>query len=135
MSSESLMKIYVGTKEIKARKCTAAEAEKILGREINTSNSDQEGDGYLVEYKDGYLSWSPAGAFEEAYVTGEPDIGSDDILRFFSYKHLPDNLQEISMIFCHAAVSTANKLDPGLERSTALRKLLEAKDAAVRAAL
>ena len=61
------MKEYIGTKIIKARPCTAKEAAEILGREIETKNADAEGNGYLVEYKDGYTSWSPAGAFEEAY--------------------------------------------------------------------
>lgn len=60
-------KKYIGTKEIKARPCTADEAEKILGRKICRDNADEQGNGYLVEYKDGYMSWSPAKAFEEAY--------------------------------------------------------------------
>lgn len=62
------MKDYIGTKQIKAMlTCTAKEAAEILGREIETKNADAEGNGYLVKYKDGYTSWSPAKAFEEAY--------------------------------------------------------------------
>jgi hypothetical protein len=61
------MESYIGTKHIKACRCTANAAAKILEREINTSNADEKGRGYLVEYEGGYLSWSPAGAFENAY--------------------------------------------------------------------
>lgn len=41
------------------------EAQKVLGREIKPSTT--EVDGYLVEYKDGYKSWSPKSVFEAAY--------------------------------------------------------------------
>lgn len=45
------MKKYIGTKIIKAQE-----------------NEDEAGeDGYLVEYEDGYKSWSPKKAFEDAY--------------------------------------------------------------------
>ena len=57
------------------------------------------------------------------------------ILRYFTYNHLPPHLQEISQPFCELAETVENVLQPGPEKSTALRKLLEAKDAAVRAAL
>lgn len=61
------MKRYVGVKTINARPCTAKEAKGILGRELCLDNADPEGNGYLVKYKDGYTSWSPKDAFEEAY--------------------------------------------------------------------
>ena len=58
------------------------------------------------------------------------------ILRYFEYEHLPPHLQEISAPFCKLAQTVA-EIDTGdvAEKVTALRKLLEAKDAAVRAAL
>ena len=37
----------------------------MLGREIKPATIEE--DGYLVEYKDGYKSWSPKSVFEEAY--------------------------------------------------------------------
>lgn len=58
---------YIGTKQIEAMPCTAAGAAEILCREVCTDNANDNGDGYLVRYKDGYISWSPAKAFEEAY--------------------------------------------------------------------
>lgn len=57
------------------------------------------------------------------------------IMRFFEYKHLPPHLQEVSKPFCDLAIHIIDTLEPGDERTTALRKLLEAKDAAVRAKL
>lgn len=57
------------------------------------------------------------------------------IMRYFSYDHLPAKLQDVSIRFCTLALYIDNDLPNGPEKSTALRKLLEAKDAAVRAAL
>jgi hypothetical protein len=57
------------------------------------------------------------------------------ILRFFEYAHLPDHLQTISREFMDLANWIVEKVPPGAERTVALRKLLEGKDAAVRAAL
>ncbi|HEX7088751.1 MAG TPA: hypothetical protein VF192_01375 [Longimicrobiales bacterium] len=60
------------------------------------------------------------------------------LLRYFRFDHLPEHLQEVSRPFHDLAHRIWN--DPDLrhdeaERTTALRKLLESKDAAVRAAL
>lgn len=57
------------------------------------------------------------------------------ILRYFAYAHLPEKLQDVSHSFCDLAEHMEDMLPAGPEKSTALRKLLEAKDAAVRAAL
>jgi sorbitol-specific phosphotransferase system component IIBC len=57
-----------------------------------------------------------------------------DVLEFFKYDHLPTNLQAISMPFSVLANDLADKLK-GPEVTVGLRKLLEAKDCFVRAAL
>ena len=59
------MKKYIGTKVIKAMPMTMVEAQIVLGRQIKPAT--MEDDGYLVEYKDGYKSWSPKSVFEAAY--------------------------------------------------------------------
>lgn len=59
----------------------------------------------------------------------------EPILQFFQYSHLPANLQAVSVNFHELAVFICNTLPRNPERTIALRKLLEAKDAAVRAAL
>ena len=59
----------------------------------------------------------------------------DRMLKWFSFEHLPANLQEVSKPFAELAYTIAATVEPGPERTVALRKLLEAKDAAVRAEL
>lgn len=65
----------------------------------------------------------------------ETDIANDPILHFFHYVHLPPTLQETSRRFFELAFAIIRTIPRNAERSTALRKLLEAKDAAVRANL
>jgi hypothetical protein len=54
------------------------------------------------------------------------------VLRWFAYDHLPSGLKEVSAGFAVLARLTARQ-SVGPEGTVALRKLLEAKDAAVRA--
>lgn len=56
------------------------------------------------------------------------------ILRHFSADHLPDDLRAVSQPICDLAHDYAARLD-GPELTVGLRKLLEAKDALVRAAV
>lgn len=56
----------------------------------------------------------------------------EHISQFFAYGHLPPHLQEVSRPFAELA-SQILTLPRNPERTVALRKLLEAKDAAVRA--
>lgn len=62
-------------------------------------------------------------------------MDEDPILQFFTFEHLPKHLQGISQPFCQLAHDLVFKLPRNPERSVALRRLLEAKDAAVRAKL
>lgn len=56
------------------------------------------------------------------------------LLQFFKFDHLPVGLQLISKPFGTLA-SMINGLPDNPEKTTAIRKLLEAKDCAVRATL
>ena len=60
-------------------------------------------------------------------------VVTDPILRYFHYSHLPPALQAASRPFCVLARTIIETLPRNPERTVALRKLLEAKDAAVRA--
>jgi hypothetical protein len=60
---------------------------------------------------------------------------TEPLLQFFAYHHLPIQLQAISMPFGELADHIVATLPRNPERTTALRKLLESKDCAVRAAL
>lgn len=57
-----------------------------------------------------------------------------NVMRYFVYDHLPAHLQDVSAKFSALAHYVAHSFS-GPEATVALRKLLEAKDCAVRAAL
>lgn len=57
------------------------------------------------------------------------------LLQFFAYSHLPPHLQDVSKPFGDLAQRIVDVLPRNPERTVALRKLLEAKDCAVRALL
>ena len=57
--------IYIGTKVVKAKPMDMTDVPKVLGRELNPVTNDE--DGYLVEYENGYISWSPKSVFLESY--------------------------------------------------------------------
>lgn len=59
------MKKYIGTKVVMAKPMAMEEAQQLLGRELKPATSEKE--GYLVEYENGYKSWSPKSVFDEAY--------------------------------------------------------------------
>lgn len=59
----------------------------------------------------------------------------EPILQYFAFEHLPPQLQEVSRPFHNLAYDVVMTLPRNPERSVALRKLLEGKDAAVRAAV
>ncbi len=60
---------------------------------------------------------------------------SHSLLQFFAFQHLPDSLQQISRPFNELAIQMDALLPVGAEKTVALRKLLEAKDCAVRSVL
>ncbi len=57
------------------------------------------------------------------------------LLQFFEYSHLPERLQQISKPFEELAKYLDETLPSNAETTVALRKLLEAKDCAVRAVI
>ena len=59
----------------------------------------------------------------------------EHINQYFAYDHLPPHLQAVSKPFCELADLIISTLPRNPERTVALRKLLEAKDAAVRASI
>ena len=62
-------------------------------------------------------------------------MAEERMMKWFAYEHLPAHLQEMSKPFGELAAEVCRQAEPGPERTVALRKLLEAKDAAVRAKL
>jgi len=60
---------------------------------------------------------------------------TDRMMQFFAYAHLRDDLKAVSQPFGELAQRIVDTLPSNPERTVALRKLLEAKDCAVRAFL
>lgn len=57
----------------------------------------------------------------------------DHVVQFFAFEHLKQPLKDISFVFARQALFILENCPRNPERTVALRKLLESKDAAVRA--
>ena len=68
-------------------------------------------------------------------MSGDLHPSTRAILRYFAWEHLPPHLQAVSAPIGIMAQSMAERLPQGPELTVGLRKLLEAKDCFVRAAL
>lgn len=60
---------------------------------------------------------------------------AEHIMQFFAFAHLPPHLADVLRPFGEMAGRIVETIPRNPERTVALRKLLEAKDAAVRALL
>lgn len=109
-----------------------------VDRKVFDRHKPEPGD-YLVEYDGGYLSVSPKQAFEDGYAqisTGPvAEYLEHPLERFFEYDHLPDHLRTVSKPFSLLVSGMCATLPDSTEKSAGMRKLLEAKDCFVRAAL
>lgn len=65
------MKTYIGTKVIQARPINRGEYNEMRGWKI-PENENPLDEGYLVQYPDGYISWSPKDVFESSYRVSDP---------------------------------------------------------------
>lgn len=74
-----------------------------------------------------------AEAFAAAVEGRHP--GTVGIVRYFAWAHLPEHLQAVSRPLGLLALEMVGVLPDGPELTAGLRKLLEAKDCFVRAAL
>ena len=95
------MKKYIGTKVIMAEPLTMTEAQKVLGRELKPATAEE--DGYLVEYKDGYKSWSPKSVFEEAYKPSDTVLDRLKIERYELRERIEKLEDFIGLNFAEAA--------------------------------
>ena len=93
---------------------------------VGTESQDRSTDGIAAAIESATLGDASA---QRQAADVEP------ILKFFAFEHLPERLANISRPFSGLAYRIFHTQPAGAERTTALRKLLEAKDAAVRAAL
>lgn len=71
------MKKFIGTKQVSAEAMTLGEFIKKTGRNPYANDPELHGNnekGYIVEYEDGYKSWSPKDVFEKAYKVAETHV-------------------------------------------------------------
>jgi hypothetical protein len=66
-------------------------------------------------------------------MNDETKPAAEHIIQFFAYAHLPPHLAAVSKPFGDMAQVIIDTIPRNPERTVALRKLLESKDAAVRA--
>ena len=137
------MKTFVGTKVVRAASMPLGEYNEFRGWKM-PEGEDPKAEGYLVEYIGttpnvdgfaGYISWAPRAAFDDSHIQLRDGESPNALMRFFAYAHLPSHLQATDRLIGLLAQQMDSTLPDGPEKTTGLRKLLEAKDCFVRAAL
>ena len=73
MEKSKETKQYTCIKSVKAEPCDLSTAQTVLGRKFYKDDCDNMM-GYLVEYEDGYISWSPKDVFEKGYALTETHV-------------------------------------------------------------
>lgn len=71
--------------------------------------------------------------YERGQSDKEKEMITNNIMEFFSYEHLPEDLQTVSKPVGELARKMESELPHNAEKAAGLRKLLEAKDCFVRA--
>ncbi|QZE56223.1 hypothetical protein pEaSNUABM40_00026 [Erwinia phage pEa_SNUABM_40] len=89
--------------------------------------------GEVDQSSETLYTFSPEVTIEEVCVRANTDMSNNKIMQFFAYAHLPPHLQKVSKPFALLAQEMDQYLPDGAEKAAGLRKLLEAKDCAVRA--
>jgi hypothetical protein len=146
------MDVFVGTKIVHARPMSLGEYNEYRGWDI-PANEDPTTEGYFIEMPGtvpndsthaGYITWSRKDAFDESHVLiSHANDGiaptnrapTNQIMQFFTYAHLPAHLQGVSKLVGLLAQQMDSLLPDGAEKSSGMRKLLEAKDCFVRSLL
>ena len=95
--------------------------------ELRCRYPEIENQSLAVEYVRSLVIWKP--------LRERGDPMATKLLQFFAYAHLPPHLQAVSRPFSALARRLEDTLPSNAEKNTAMRRLLEAKDCAVRAVL
>ncbi len=95
-----------------------------------------EHDRFVADHQRQITEHKDVQAVERYKVEQEKGRAPNQIMKYFKYQHLPHGkLREVSSALCSIAEVMNQDLPDGPEKTTGLRKLLEAKDCFVRAAL
>lgn len=81
------MEKFIGIKRIEAEPMTRGDYNDFRGWTIPKDENPAD-EGYIVKYSDGYVSWSPKQAFEEAYskIGDKPLIDTAILMKSGDYK-------------------------------------------------
>lgn len=118
-------------KQISKRELMAA--EKLCGLFELSQSSQLSGVAMSERVEGGMVDLSGARLRAAAAAFTIEEMKADDVLRFFHYSHLPERLQAASKPFCDLERIIIDTTPRCPQRTIALNKLIEAKDAAVRA--
>lgn len=102
---------------------------------MSDAPTPEQADAYLTELSkldDSTVQTILQGEVEKVRQLALPE---EPMLKHFAFAHLSDTLRPVSFMFCERACRIATTIPRSAERTVALRKLLEAKDAGVRASL
>lgn len=78
------MRKYIGVKEIEAEPMSLNEFRDEAEGANEGEENHKDKPGYIVRYPDGYISWSPKGVFESAYMPLNDDGNlSEDVVKDF----------------------------------------------------
>lgn len=81
------MEKFIGIKRIEAEPMTRGAYNELRGW-IMPKDENPADEGYIVKYSDGYVSWSPKQAFEEAYskIGDKPLVDTAILIKSDDYK-------------------------------------------------
>lgn len=130
--AEAELKVLEQRKEIEGLEHALRDSRRATDKAIERKERADARNGHLKAQLKGRADTD---AYDPPTLTVlERAEGEPEILRWFTFAHITDaRARALSASFARLAFSVARTLDDGAERATTLRKLLEAKDAAVRA--
>ena len=111
------------------------EASELKIHTLEGTMTASKGD-WIIKWVNGEFYPCKPDIFEKIYEplpSGKHQQSKSDILKYFTYAHLPDALKEVSKPLSEIANMLDESLPNCAEKSAGLRKLLEAKDCFVRA--
>ncbi len=147
------LKTQLASIAFKKRRCISYFSSNLIDESLKFCKPDQTKEQQMIEPKEPDIINStlqeniesdtdpavdPNLVLQEAAVCEADDsviVLPEPLLQFFKYDHLPEHLRVISQKFGLLAEDLCNTLPRNPERTVALRKLLEAKDCAVRASI
>ena len=130
------MTSYIGIKRVEAKPMNLGDYNSYKGWTI-PEKEDQATEGYLVRYADDYVSWSPAGAFEEAYTEEGTNALVDSALgmassnyaeRFIAeYRQISDRVEKLDSFLKTYRAGKLRMLEVQLSIMNSYKTILESR--------